>query len=348
MTQNFGDGEAHPLLSPDDEFADFETWDQANLLGANNSPEGIKTLAMLRHEYGREALKLGLDHEQRLGVNPFKYGFVGGTDMHTAMSTSDESNFWGKTSLHEPSPHRLEMPLIISQTNPEWTTWGWQMTASGYTGIWATENTREALFDAMMRKEAYATTGPRMTIRFFGGWEFTDVDAQQADVAAVGYRQGVPMGGDLKRSDASSSDSPTFLISALKDPMGANLDRVQLVKGWVEENNETQERIYDVAVSDGRTIGPDGRATTSVGNTADVAEASYTNSIGDVQFSVRWRDPDFDPQRGAFYYLRVIEIPTPRWPAYDLKYLGATPDPQYELITQERAYTSAIWYDPEE
>jgi hypothetical protein len=346
VTQNFGDGEAHPLLSPDDEFADFETWDNANLIGQNNNPEGKKTLEMLRHEYGREALKLGLRHQQNLGVNPFKYGFVGGTDMHTAMSTSDESNFWGKTSLHEPSPDRLEIPLIASKTNPDWTTWGWQMTASGYVGVWSVENSREALFDAMMRKETYATTGPRMTIRFFGGWDFTDSDIRHPDIAQVGYRKGVPMGGDLIGGDTDGRDGPAFLISVLKDPIGANLDRVQVIKGWVDANGKTHERIYDVAVSDGRIIDNDGRCKTPVGNTVVEEKASYENSIGAVQLTARWEDPDFDPELKVFYYVRAIEIPTPRWPAYDIKYLGAKPDPKYQLITQERAYTSAIWYTP--
>jgi hypothetical protein len=346
VTQNFGDGEAHPLLSPDDEFADFETWDKANLLGRNNSPEGVKTLDMLRHEYGREALKLGLRHEQALGTNPFKYGFIGSTDMHTAMSTSDESNFWGKTSMHEPSAGRLEIPLIASNTNPEWSTWGWQMTASGYVGVWATENTRESLFEAMQRKEVYATTGPRMAIRFFGGWDFTGGDALQADLATIGYRKGVPMGGDLSARGAGNSTAPSFLVSVQKDPIGANLDRVQVVKGWVDEDGGTHERIYDVAVSDARQVGTDGRAKDPVGNTVDIEEASYSNSIGASQLNVTWQDPDFDPKIQSFYYLRAIEIPTPRWPAYDVKYLGAKPDPKYEMITQERAYTSAIWYTP--
>ena len=250
MPLNFGDGEAHPLLSPGDEFADFETWDEANLLGRNNSPEGVKTLDMLRHEYGREALKLGLRHEQALGTNPFKYGFIGSTDMHTAMSTSDESNFWGKTSIHEPSAGRLEIPLIASNTNPEWTTWGWQMTASGYAGIWATENTREALFEAMQRKEVYATTGPRMVIRFFGGWEFTSADAVHPDLATVGYQKGVPMGSDLGSWKAGDSAAPSFLISVQKDPIGANLDRAQVIKGWVDSDGATFERGNPVHVRD--------------------------------------------------------------------------------------------------
>jgi len=198
----------------------------------------------------------------------------------------------------------------------------------------------------MMRKETYATTGPRMTIRFFGGWDFTDSDIRHPDIAQVGYRKGVPMGGDLIGGDTDGRDGPAFLISVLKDPIGANLDRVQVIKGWVDANGKTHERIYDVAVSDGRIIDNDGRCKTPVGNTVVEEKASYENSIGAVQLTARWEDPDFDPELKVFYYVRAIEIPTPRWPAYDIKYLGAKPDPKYQLITQERAYTSAIWYTP--
>ncbi len=342
ITQIKGDGEAHPLLSPTDEFADYETWDKGNLLG--NLPKSGKTVEMLRHEYGRSALKLGMKLEAKLGVNPFKVGFIGSTDAHTSIASSDESNFWGKLTLLEPDGHRWDHVIIKSLTDPNRTTWGWEQAASGYAGVWATENTREALFDAMRRRETYATTGPRMTIRFFGGWEFTDADALAGDMAAVGYAKGVPMGGDLPV--ASRSNAPTFLIAALKDPMGANLDRVQVIKGWVDSKGKTQERIYDVSVSDGRTIGTDGRCRDKVGNTVNVAEASYTNSIGDAQFVTTWQDPDFDPSLRAFYYVRVIEIPTPRWTAYDQKAFNVKMDVKVPMTTQDRAYTSPIWYTP--
>ena len=342
ITQIKGDGEAHPLLSPTDEFADYENWDKGNLLG--NLPDTGKTLDMLRHEYGREALKLGLRLEGELGVNPFKFGLIGSTDAHTSMASADESNFWGKLTLLEPEGHRWEHKVIESTTNPNRTTWGWEQAASGYAGIWATENTREALFDAMRRRETYATTGPRMTVRFFGGWNFTDADAVAGDLASVGYDKGVPMGGDLPAG--SRSNAPNFLIAALKDPMGANLDRVQVIKGWVDADGETQERIYDVAVSDGRTIGADGRAHEPVGNTVNVAEASYTNSIGEPQFVTTWEDPDFDPALSAFYYVRVIQIPTPRWTAFDQKAFNTTMDAKVPMTTQDRAYTSPIWYTP--
>ncbi len=342
ITQIKGDGEAHPLLSPTDEFADYETWDKGNLVGA--LPESGKTIDMLRHEYAREALKLGLKLESKLGANPFKFGFIGSTDAHTSLASADESNFWGKLTLLEPDGHRWDHVVIKSLTDPNRTTWGWEMASSGYAGVWATENNREALFDAMRRRETYATTGPRMTVRFFGGWNFTDADALAGDLAEVGYDKGVPMGGDLPAG--SRSNAPTFLIAALKDPMGANLDRVQVIKGWVDGDGETQERIYDVMVSDGRPIDADGRCHAAVGNTVNVAEASYTNSIGDAQFVTTWQDPDFDPILRAFYYVRVIEIPTPRWTAFDQKAFHVDMDPKVPMTTQERAYTSAIWYTP--
>jgi hypothetical protein len=222
---------------------------------------------------------------------------------------------------------------------------GWETLASGYAAVWATDNTREALFDAMERKETYATTGPRMLVRFFGGWDFESADATSRQPAAIGYRKGVPMGGDL--SNAPSGKSPSFLVAALKDPIGANLDRVQIVKGWRTAAGELEERIYDVAVSDGRTINADGRATTLVGNTVDVASASWTNTIGNTELITVWLDPDFDPSQRAFYYVRVLEIPTPRWTAYDAKYFGLDDVPdEVEMVTQQRAYTSPIWYTP--
>ncbi len=342
ITQIKGDGEAHPLLSPTDEFADYETWDKGNLLGV--LPKSGKTMDMLRHEYGREALKLGLKLEDKLGANPFKFGLIGSTDAHTSMASADSSNFWGKLTLLEPNGHRWDHVVIESLTDPNRTTWGWEQAASGYAGVWATENTREALFDAMRRRETYATTGPRMTVRFFGGWNFTDADALAGDVAAVGYAKGVPMGGDLPAG--SRSNAPNFLIAALKDPMGANLDRVQVIKGWVDADGNTQERIYDVSVSDGRTVGADGRCRDAVGNTVNVADARYTNSIGDAQFITTWQDPDFDPTLRAFYYVRVIEIPTPRWTAFDQKAFNVAMDAKVPMTTQERTYTSPIWYTP--
>jgi len=221
---------------------------------------------------------------------------------------------------------------------------GWSQVASGYAGVWATENTRKAIFDAMMRKEVYATTGPRMVVRFFGAWDFVPEDAENRLPAMVGYGKGVPMGGDLR--GAADGRSPSFLVGALKDPYGANLDRIQIIKGWMDSSGKLQERVYDVAVSGGRTIGRDGRCRTAVGNTVDVANATWTNTIGGTEMITVWKDPEFDPGQRAFYYARVLEIPTPRWVAYDAKYYGLDVGDEVPMVHQERAYTSPIWYSP--
>ncbi|RPI82701.1 MAG: DUF3604 domain-containing protein [Planctomycetaceae bacterium] len=336
VTQTKGDGEAHPFLSPNDELADFGTWDKGNL-----SLTEAKTKEMLQFEYARSALKTGLKLEQELGVNPYKFGMIGSTDSHTSLATAEEDNFFGKHTGSEPSADRYKHPFM-KVGNLEFM--GWEVLSSGYAGVWATDNTREALFDAMERKEVYATTGPRMTVRFFGGWDFAPADANTRQPAVAGYQKGVPMGGDLTK--APKGKSPTFLVAALKDPFGANLDRMQVIKGWVDKNGETQERVYDVAVADGRKIGEDGRCKTPVGNTVDVKNATWSNSIGDGELITVWKDPEFDPALRAFYYLRVLEIPTPRWTAYDAKYYGFTLPKEVTVIQQERAYTSPIWYTP--
>ena len=334
-TQIKGDGEAHPFLSPNDEYADFGTWDKGNL----NLSE-IKEDDMLVHEYARSGLQLGLMLEEKLGTNPFKFGMIGSTDSHTAMATADDDNFFGKHAGSEPSPDRMHHPFAKFG---DLEIMGWQTLASGYAAVWASENTREAIFDAMERREVYGTTGPRMMVRFFGGWEFGDADANTREPAVVGYKKGVPMGGDLVSAPAGAA--PSFLVAALKDPIGGNLDRIQIIKGWVD-GDELEERVYDVAVSDGRTIGADGRCKTAVGNTVDVANATWTNTIGSTEFVAVWQDPDFDPDLRAFYYVRVLEIPTPRWTAYDSKYYGLDVSDEIEMITTERAYTSPIWYTP--
>ncbi len=337
VTQIKGDGEAHPALSPNDEFADYGTWDKGNL----NLSEP-KTAEMLPHEYARSGLKLGLQIEKDLGTNPFKFGMVGSTDSHTSLSTSDDDNFFGKHSGSEPSATRMEHPFAKFG---DLEIMGWETLASGYAAVWAKENTREALFDAMERKETYATTGPRMLVRFFGGWDFVESDAHTRQPAEVGYRKGIPMGSDL--SAAPAGKSPTFLVAALKDPIGANLDRIQIVKGWMDASGELQERIYDVAVSDGRKIDKNGRCLKAVGNTVDLENATWSNTIGATEMITVWQDPDFDPAESAFYYLRVIEIPTPRWTAYDAKYYNVERDPDDPGYHQERAYTSPIWYTPD-
>jgi hypothetical protein len=335
VTQIKGDGETHPFLSPNDEFANFERWDKGNLdLTEKKKPE------MLEFEYARSALRNGLKMEAELGVNPYKFGLIGSTDAHTALATADDDNFWGKTSSSEPNPGRATHPFVKTDKA---TIMGWEQTASGYAAVWASENTREALFDAMKRRETYATTGPRMVVRFFGGWDFEPDDANNRMPARVGYTKGVPMGGDL--SDAAGGKSPDFLVAALKDPIGANLDRIQIIKGWVDKAGKTQEKVYDVVWSGDRKPGADGKLP-AVGNTVDIPNATYMNSIGAPELIKVWKDPDFDPALRAFYYVRVIEIPTPRWTAYDAKYFGVKMPPDVPMTTTERAYTSPIWYTP--
>ena len=341
VTQMKGDGEAHPFLSPNDEFADYGTWDKGDIAGLKPKEDW-----MLQYEYARTALQLGLQQEATLGVNPYKFGMIGSTDAHTSLATTRDENNWSKTPTMEPSPDRWEHVVIASVAGDEaLTTYSYETLASGLAGVWARENTREALFEAMQKKETYATTGTRITVRFFGGWDYGENDVFRPDAVAIGYRKGVPMGGDLAEAP-NGVRAPVFMVGAAKDPWSGNLDRVQIVKGWVDEGGDRHERVYDVAVSDGRTIGPDGRAPTLVGNTVDEADASYLNNIGDAELRAVWTDPDFNPDHSAVYYVRVLEIPTPTWQAYDAKFFGFKMPAEIPLSHQERAYTSPIWYTP--
>jgi len=343
VTQMKGDGEAHPALSPNDEFADYYQWDKGDFGLNAKEPE------MLPHEYARSALKLGLEQQAKIGANPFKFGMIGSTDSHTSLSTTREENFFGKFSGAEPGTEARFDDLVSQDLRPDGdgslNVYHWEALASGLAGVWARENTREALWDAMARKEVYATTGTRMLVRVFAGWDFEPEEVQRPDFAGQGYARGVPMGGDLE--PAAGAKAPRFMVRALRDPDGANLDRIQIVKGWLGADGEAQERIYDVAVSDGREIGADGRCKTPVGDTVDVDNASYTNSIGDAVLTAYWEDPEFDPAQSAFYYVRVLEIPTPSWLVYDRKIYGIEIPEGAVLKEQERAYTSPIWYTPE-
>jgi len=335
VTQIKGDGEAHPLLSPDDAFADYETWDAGNL-----DLSEAKTDDMLQYEYAREALKNGLMLEKKLGTNPYKFGLIGSTDSHTALATAEEENFFGKATNAEPSPKRMMHPF--SKTD-QGAFEGYQLVASGYTGVWARENTRTAIWDAMNRKEVYGTTGPRIMVRFFGGWDYTDEDLNSRAPAFRGYEKGVPMGGDLRAN--RSGGAPTFMVYALRDAIGANLDRIQIVKGWLDAKGKTHEKVYDVAWSGGREMDANG-VLPPVGNTVDVASANWTNTIGASELATVWTDPDFDPKQSAFYYARVLEIPTPRWVVYDAFRYGVEIPEGAETIHQERAYTAPIWFTP--
>ncbi len=339
VTQIKGDGEAHPFLSPADEFADYETWDFGNIVPGNKVI--AKEDRMLAGEYAREAFKSGLMLEQKFGSNPYKFGLVGATDSHTGLATAQEDNFFGKHSGYEPDPNRMNHLFMQSDVGKMMS---WGQVASGLGAVWATENTREAVWDAMQRKEVYATTGSRIRVRFFGGWDFTETDLQSREPAFAGYQKGVPMGGDLKPN--ANKKAPTFMVYALRDTIGGNLDRIQIIKGWLDKDGKTHERIYDVAVSDGREIDKDGRATTPVGNTVDAKTASFTNTIGDSELAAVWTDPDFDAAEKAFYYARVIEIPTPRWTTIDAFRFGVAIPEGAPVSTQERAYTTPIWYTP--
>ncbi len=332
-TQIKGDGETHPYLSADDEFADYETWDEGNI-----SLTQAKTSDMLQYEYSRSALKEGLRHEANLGVNPFKFGLIGSTDSHTGMSTTNEDNFFGKFAHDEPSADRTEKRMANQLQKI------WKLVSSGLVAVWSEENTRESLFQAIKRREVYATTGTRIQLRFFGGWQFDAADVLRADFATLGYQKGVPMGGDLTRG--ANTHAPTFMVAASRDPDGANLDRVQIVKGWLDAQGNTQEKVFDVAWSAGRTIDAKTGKLASVGSTVDVANTTYSNSIGAAELATVWTDPEFNASQNAFYYARVLQIPTPRWTAYDAKYFGATIDPRAAMVTQDRAYSSPIWYTP--
>jgi hypothetical protein len=336
ITQIKGDGETHPFLSPDDEFADYETWAIGNL-----DVSEAKTDEMLTGEYAREALKHGLAIEQKLGTNPYAFGLIGSTDSHTSLATAEENNFFGKHSGAEPNPKRMSHPFMQNENG---IIMGWQQVASGLAAVWARENTREAIFAAMERKEVYATTGSRMLVRFFGGWDFSPADVNSREPAFAGYDKGVPMGGQLPGRPETAA-APTFLVLALRDPIGANLDRIQIVKGWLTEDGETHEKVYDVVWSDDRKIGRDGRLA-AVGNTVDARNANWTNTIGASELATVWSDPDFDLEQKAVYYARVIEIPTPRWSTYDAFRLGIELPEGAPVSTQERAYTSPIWYAP--
>jgi hypothetical protein len=340
VTQIKGDGETVPALSPNDEFADYYTWEPASFSAKTTTPE------MLPKEYAREALKRGLAFEEEVGVNPFKFGMIGSTDAHTSIPSTEEDSFFGKISPAEPSGSPLRYEEIVNgrlNPDPEVKTRLYESMAGGLTAIWSRENTREALWDAMARKEVYATTGTRLRVRVLGGWDLAEADLERSNFAEHSYDHGVPMGGDL--AHAPDGKAPIMLIQALRDPDGANLDRMQIIKGWLDKDGNTHERIYDVACSDGRGV-KDRRCESPVGNTVNVAEASYSNSIGDSFMAAAWTDPDFDAEQRAFYYVRVLEIPTPTWLAFDAKYFDIDLPDDAVMQGQERAYTSPIWYTP--
>ena len=343
MTQMKGDSETHPMLSPTDEFADFETYEHLikaegdadphfSWNGGDADAKGAKA-----GDYARSALGRGLEIEAKVGVNPYKFGMIGATDSHTGLATYEETNFWGKYGT-DSTPEGKDNIVIPPKST------GWDIGAAGLAGVWAEENTRESLFSSFQRKEVYATSGPRIRLRFFGGWDFSRKDAADKNLAAAGYDRGVPMGGDLTKGP--SGKAPSFLIHAVKDPLDGNLDRIQVIKGWVDASGKSQERIYEVAWSGERTLDANGKLS-PVGNTVDIEKGIYTNDIGASQLVASWEDPDFDPEARAFYYVRVLQIPTPRSSLYDTLALRADASKSGKpAFIQDRAYSSPIWYTP--
>lgn len=328
MTQAKGTSEVHPELAPNDEFADYEI--RRKLLIGTPTPAS-------EADYARSALLRGLQIQQRVGANPYKFGMIGSTDSHTGMSSSQEGDYTSKLVADAPlSAHRKsDRPVIFP---------AWEMSASGRVAAWAPANTRKDIFAAFKRKEVYATTGTRIALRVFGGFRFNRADADARDIAAVGYAKGIPMGGDL--TAAPRNRAPALLIHAAKDPLSGNLDRIQVVKGWVDAAGRAHQRVYNVAWSGARRLGADG-SLPPVGNSVDLRTGLYTNGIGAVQLATVWSDPDFNPQESAFYYVRVLEIPTPRHSLLDAIALGIdVAETRMPATIQERAYSSPIWYTP--
>ncbi|MCP4007258.1 MAG: DUF3604 domain-containing protein [bacterium] len=326
-----GQSEVHPLLASDDEFADFEIYDQ--ILSA----EG--TFSQPRGSYSRDALKTGLELSALYAFNPYRFGVIGSSDSHNASSPVEEGRYHGKLPLQDGTAGlRLGQTLWLPDRQNRGARWS----AMGLAAVWAEQNTRESLFDAMRRKETYAISGPRIVVRLFGGWQFEPALLRDPGFVAQGYARGVPMGGILPPRIGEAA--PRFAVVALKDPTGANLDRIQIVKGWLDSDGTARERIFDIAASDGRLPDPKTRRVSPVGNTVKLEDATYSNEIGAAQLEAVWSDPDFDASAEAFYYVRVIEIPTPRWSTYDAVLLGIEPPEPATL--QERAITSAIWYQP--
>ncbi|MDG1932922.1 MAG: DUF3604 domain-containing protein [Luminiphilus sp.] len=330
VTQLKGDSETHPSLSPDDPFADFERWDEYNISNTTKT-----TPDMYPGSYARSALRRGLALERSAGANPYAFGMIGSTDDHTSLATAEEDNFFGKFANSEPGIRTPDSRMAGLNAD-------WELGASGLAAVWAPQNTREDLFASMKRREVYATTGSRIVLRFFGGWDYAPNSVYSPYFETIGYRDGVPMGGELT---PQGSDAPTFMVQAMKDPDAANLDQVQIIKGWIDSDGITHEKIYYVALSDDRGIDTATGQPEPVGSTVDLETISFSNTIGAVQLSAQWTDPDFDTGQAAFYYARAIEIPRPRWSEYDRKYFGLDFEDAPRTV-QDRAYSSPIWYRP--
>ena len=333
ITQIKGTSETYPALSPTDEFANFEQWDYTLSADAERPTKR-------KGSFARQALLDGMSLERNGSANPFKFGFIGDTDTHNAAASNEEFNYTGKFAFENDPQERLfgakgQPPGQVQQIR--------EFSSGGLAGVWAEENTREAIFDAMKRRETFGTSGPMIRVRLFGGWDFAEADVKGPGFVRAGYTRGVPMGSDLK---PASGKAPTFMVTAIKDPKSGNLDRVQIVKGWVDAKGAQHEKIYDVAWSGERKPDPKTGKLPSVGNTVDTAKGDYSNSIGSAELAAAWTDPAFDPAVRAFYYARVIEIPTPRWSTRDAARLGIPVPKGLPTAIQERAWTSPIWYTP--
>jgi len=330
VTQIKGDSETHSQVSPNDEFADFENYG----FYLQKTPEDPK---FGKGDFVRSGLKRGLEIENKIGLNPYKFGVIGSTDSHTGLASAEEDNFWGKFA-HDSTPDTKRKD-IIGGTKAT----GWNMSAGGLAAVWAQENTRQGIFDAFKRREVYATTGPRISVRMFAGYGFDQTALKAENLAQFGYEQGVPMGGDLTRPN--NNQKIELLIRASKDPVGANLDRVQVVKGWLDDKGASQEKVFNVAWSGERKLDKQGDLA-KVGDTVNREDASYENTIGSTELATIWQDPEFNPNQRAFYYVRVLQIPTPRHSLYDAIALQIETPQEGPAVIQERAYTSSIWYTP--
>jgi hypothetical protein len=322
-----GTSETHPQLSPNDEFSDYEI--MSFLIGVENST------SKLDGSYFRQAYQNGMAMQEARGYNPYKFGVVGASDSHNTVASYVQSDYHGGHATLDGTPEarlagKIELGMEVLK-----------LSTSGLAGVWAEQNTRESIFDGMRRKETYGTSGVRIKVRLFGGWDFKEQVLNQTDWVKTAYRDGVPMGGDLL---PRKGGAPTFIVWAMKDPDDANLDRIQIIKGWTK-GGKNFEHVYDVAWSDGRKPDKTGKVP-AVMSTVDVKNASYTNTVGAVELKKVWRDPDFDPALHAFYYVRVLQIPTPRWSTYDAKKLGMAPPTRVSPTVQERAWTTPIWYSP--
>ncbi|TKB46448.1 DUF3604 domain-containing protein [Thalassotalea mangrovi] len=337
VTQIKGDSETHPDLSPDDEFADYEKFEKVMQVGDKDAAPAKEDMAA---NYVRSALKRGLSVAEKIDANPYKFGLIGSTDAHTALSTATESNFWGKMAIDSTPANTLDANKAVIPPSST----GADMSAAGRAAVWAKENTRESILAAFKRKEVYATTGPRIQLQVFGGFNFQASDASQANLAQIGYRKGTPMGGDMV--PAPGDTAPSLLISATMDPLAASLDRVQVIKGWVNDDGQAQEKIFNVAWAGDRQLDADGKLP-AISNTVNLNTLQFDNSSGAKRLNKVWTDPEFNPEQRAFYYVRVLQIPTPRHTLYDAVALDVQHPEKYPATIQERAYSSPIWYAPQ-